>query len=87
MEIVRAERYGGFCGGVKQAWTLALQAREATSAPIYMTGELIHNRPAMAELEAKGITVAHPQEHTLPAGATLLVRAHGEGPATYARTF
>ncbi len=85
MEIVRAERYGGFCGGVKQAWSLALQAREQTSAPIYMTGELIHNRPAMAELEAKGITIAHPLAHELPRGATLLVRAHGEGPATYAR--
>ncbi|HEY7061395.1 MAG TPA: 4-hydroxy-3-methylbut-2-enyl diphosphate reductase [Chloroflexota bacterium] len=84
MEIVRAERYGGFCGGVKQAWTLALQAREQTSGPIYMTGELIHNRPAMAELQGKGIAIAHPLENTLPQGATLLVRAHGEGPATYA---
>ena len=85
MEIVRAERYGGFCGGVKQAWTLALEARERTSGPIYVTGELIHNRPAMAELENKGIAIAHPSERELPQGATLLVRAHGEGPATYER--
>jgi (E)-4-hydroxy-3-methyl-but-2-enyl pyrophosphate reductase len=83
MEIVRAERYGGFCGGVKQAWTLALDAREKTSGPIYVTGELIHNRPAMAELQAKGIEIAHPLQRELPKGATLLVRAHGEGPATY----
>ncbi len=85
MEIVRAERYGGFCGGVKQAWTLALEARARTSGPVYVTGELIHNRPAMAELQAKGIQIAHPLEQELPVGATLLIRAHGEGPATYAR--
>ena len=84
MEIVRAERYGGFCGGVKQAWTLALEAREQTAGPVYVTGELIHNRPAIAELEAKGVEIAHPLQRALPKGATLLVRAHGEGPATYA---
>ncbi len=85
MEIVRAERFGGFCGGVKQAWTLALDARERMAGPIYVTGELIHNRAAMAELAGKGITIAHPLERDVPAGATLLVRAHGEGPATYER--
>jgi (E)-4-hydroxy-3-methyl-but-2-enyl pyrophosphate reductase len=84
MEIVRAERYGGFCGGVKQAWTLALEAREKTAGPVYVTGELIHNKPAIAELEAKGVEIAHPLQRTLAKGATLLVRAHGEGPATYA---
>lgn len=84
MEIVRAPRYGGFCGGVKQAWSLALQAREATAGPIYVTGELIHNRAAMAELQGKGVQIAHPLEQTLPAGTTVLVRAHGEGPQVYA---
>src|SRR5829696_6637703 len=57
MEIVRAPRYGGFCGGVKQAWSLALQAREATEGPVYVTGELIHNRAAMAELQGKGVQI------------------------------
>ncbi len=84
MEIVRAPKYGGFCGGVKQAWSLALEAREANEGPIYVTGELIHNRAAMAELQAKGVEIAHPLEHSLPRGATVLVRAHGEGPRVYA---
>ena len=85
MEIVRAPRYGGFCGGVKQAWALALEARERTEGPVYVTGELIHNKPAMAELQAKGVEIAHPVQQTLPAGSTVLVRAHGEGPEVYER--
>ena len=83
MEIVRAPRYGGFCGGVKQAWTLALQARDTTEGPVYVTGELIHNKAAMAELQDKDVRIAHPLQERLPAGATVLVRAHGEGPRTY----
>ncbi|HWP29257.1 MAG TPA: 4-hydroxy-3-methylbut-2-enyl diphosphate reductase [Chloroflexota bacterium] len=85
MQIVRAARYGGFCGGVKRAWTLALQTRQSTAGPVYVTGELIHNRPAMAELQAKGIEIANPLERELPAGSTVLVRAHGEGPQVYER--
>jgi 4-hydroxy-3-methylbut-2-enyl diphosphate reductase len=84
MEIVRAPKYGGFCGGVKQAWALALEARAQTPGRVYVTGELIHNKPAMAELAAKDIQIAHPLERPLPAGSTVLVRAHGEGPAVYA---
>jgi 4-hydroxy-3-methylbut-2-enyl diphosphate reductase len=83
MEIVRAARFAGFCGGVKQAWSLALQARASIEGPIYVTGELIHNRPAMAELERQGVEIAHPLTQTLPEGSTVLVRAHGEGPRTY----
>jgi (E)-4-hydroxy-3-methyl-but-2-enyl pyrophosphate reductase len=85
VQVVRAERFGGFCGGVKQAWTLALEARAANQGPIYLTGELIHNRPAMAELHAQDIHIAHPLAETLPAGSTVLVRAHGEGPQVYER--
>jgi 4-hydroxy-3-methylbut-2-enyl diphosphate reductase len=83
VESVRAPKYGGFCGGVKQAWTLALDAQQGQTAPVYVTGELIHNRAAMAELQDKGVRIAHPLQEAIPAGATLLVRAHGEGPATY----
>jgi 4-hydroxy-3-methylbut-2-enyl diphosphate reductase len=85
MEVVRATRYGGFCGGVKRAWALAQQARAATNGPVYLTGELIHNRPAMEELYAQGVEIAHPMERELPPGSVLLVRAHGEGPQVYER--
>lgn len=85
MEVVRAPRYGGFCGGVKRAWQLAQQARADTAGPIYLTGELIHNRPAMETLYAQGVAVAHPEEQALPAGSVVLVRAHGEGPRLYER--
>jgi 4-hydroxy-3-methylbut-2-enyl diphosphate reductase len=39
----------------------------------------------MAELQASGIEIAHPVEQVLPRGSTVLVRAHGEGPAVYER--
>src|SRR5437867_4282324 len=86
MQILRAPRFSGFCGGVKRAWNMALRSRDKVSGPIYISGELINNDPAMAELAARGLGVlriAEGEEPSLP--GTLIMRAHGEPPSTFGR--
>lgn len=86
MEIFRARRHAGFCGGVKRAWGLAVREAELARGPVYLSGKLIHNDPAMRELEEMGIRILDLfQTPSVEPGAALIVRAHGEGPALYAR--
>ena len=95
MQVIRAPRYGGFCGGVKHAWKLAVKASSAASdGPIYLSGKLIHNTPAMSELAEMGIrtlpaSLSEPDPDDADAsslrGRTILMRAHGESPQAFAR--
>jgi 4-hydroxy-3-methylbut-2-enyl diphosphate reductase len=84
MQIIRAPRFSGFCGGVKRAWTIAGRTRSNAEGPVYVSGELINNDPAMRELEQKGVTILRVGEGEMPTGGgTLIMRAHGEGPRTF----
>src|SRR5438309_9655497 len=86
MQILRAPRFSGFCGGVKRAWNMALRTRDSVSGPLYISGELINNDPAMAELERRGLNVLRVIEgEEPPQPGTLIMRAHGEPPSTFAR--
>lgn len=87
MRIIRAPRFSGFCGGVKRAWSIASRTREGVEGRVYVSGELINNDPAMRELEARGISMVRLAEGETPPGpgGTLIMRAHGEGPQTFAR--
>ena len=86
MQIIRAPRFSGFCGGVKRAWSIAGRTRAGTEGPVYVSGELINNDPAMRELEAKGVSVLRVIEGEMPPEpGTLIMRAHGEGPVTFQR--
>ena len=82
MEIVVAPKFAGFCNGVKRAWKLAFHEAAQSGGPIYLSGKLIHNDPAMNELGNIGIKVLGSDEAP-PDDATLIVRAHGEGPNLY----
>lgn len=65
---------------------LATREAEAKGSPVYVSGKLIHNTPAMNELEGKGIqTLDVTGEVDVEPGTPFILRAHGEGPATYAR--
>lgn len=84
MEIIRARRFAGFCGGVKRAWKLAMQEAASGHGTVYISGKLIHNTPAMQELEEKGIRVLDvSQAEGVEPGVPFILRAHGEGPAVY----
>jgi 4-hydroxy-3-methylbut-2-enyl diphosphate reductase len=86
MEIIRAPRFSGFCGGVKRAWTIALRTRDCTEGPVYLSGELINNDPAMRELEERGLQTLRVIEGEVPnEPGTLVMRAHGESPVTFER--
>jgi 4-hydroxy-3-methylbut-2-enyl diphosphate reductase len=84
--VIRAPRFSGFCGGVKRAWTIAGRTRGNAEGPVYVSGELINNDPAMRELEGRGIGVLRLAEGETPTETgTIIMRAHGEGPATFER--
>ena len=84
MNIILA-RTSGFCFGVKHAVDTAYQLSEpgqqADQPPIYMLGELIHNRQIVEELKERGLLLAE-REDDIPAGSRVLIRAHGVPPAT-----
>jgi (E)-4-hydroxy-3-methyl-but-2-enyl pyrophosphate reductase len=73
----------GFCMGVKRAVEIVLEmARRREREDIYTYGPLIHNPQTVALLEKRGVRpVADLGEvEHLPAGATLVLRAHGVSP-------
>ncbi len=86
LEVIRAARFAGFCGGVKRAWKLATQEASSGDGTVYISGKLIHNTPAMDELEGRGVQILDVlQARSVRRGAPFVLRAHGEGPAVYER--
>jgi (E)-4-hydroxy-3-methyl-but-2-enyl pyrophosphate reductase len=81
MEIVLAESLG-FCMGVKRAVDMAYRALEKDPAHQVVTlGPLIHNTQETERLRHDGIAMA--DEANLPAGGTVIIRAHGVPPQAY----
>lgn len=73
----------GFCFGVVNAIRKAECALGAGA--VYSMGDIVHNREEVRRLQSMGlVTVSHSDLDSL-GGKTLLVRAHGEPPATYLR--
>ena len=86
VEVIRARRFAGFCGGVRRAWKLATQEAAAREGKVYLSGKLIHNTPAMEELERQGVEVLDvSRAEGVTPGSSFVLRAHGEGPAVYDR--
>ena len=85
MQVIRAKTYAGFCGGVKRAWNRAVKAADASEDPVFLSGKLIHNTPAMNELSQLGIRALEDEDvaHGGLEGKTILMRAHGEGPLAF----
>lgn len=80
-EIIRAE-HSGFCFGVKQAIEKAERAAEESMDTIYSCGPLIHNKLVTDRMEKKGVQVINVPEDA-EAGATVIVRSHGESKRFY----
>lgn len=81
---VRIDDNSGFCFGVVRAIGEAEEALR-TTGEVCSLGDIVHNRVEVQRLEKLGLrTVTHDDMPSL-AGRTLLIRAHGEPPATYAR--
>lgn len=74
----------GFCGGVIRAIS---RAEEFLSShpKLHSLGEMVHNEAELVRLESKGlVSVGRDALGGLPAGESVLIRAHGEPPSTYA---
>lgn len=81
MVTVEIDNRSGFCGGVIRAISRAERFLQE-SDHLYSLGAIVHNEAELDRLGAEGLrTVASIPD--VPAGETVLIRAHGEPPATY----
>jgi 4-hydroxy-3-methylbut-2-enyl diphosphate reductase len=80
---VTVDQHSGFCWGVVR--TIEIAEEELQDSPeLYSLGPVIHNPQEIERLREKGLeTVGHGDLARL-AGKRVLIRAHGEPPATYA---
>ena len=66
----------GFCAGVDRAIEIVERALHLLGAPIYVRHEVVHNRPVVEALKAKGAVFTDDLSE-VPAGAYLIYSAHG----------
>lgn len=79
---VEIDEGSGFCFGVTRAIGLA-QEELASGKKLYCLGDIVHNGRECARLARLGmVTIGHKELAGLR-GARVLLRAHGEPPATY----
>lgn len=79
---IEIDNGSGFCFGVTTAINKA-EEELAKGEPLYCLGDIVHNGMEVERLHAKGlVTINHEQLSQLH-DAKVLLRAHGEPPATY----
>lgn len=81
---VHIDSQSGFCGGVIRAITKAEDFLGAHGGVLYSLGSMVHNEAELARLEAKGLVTVGKDALPSLGGADVIIRAHGEPPATYA---
>lgn len=85
---VEIDKNSGFCGGVIRAIKKAEGfLQESTEGHLYSLGAIVHNDAELARLHQMGLTTIDYDDLSQTDGAhshSLLIRAHGEPPATYA---
>lgn len=80
---VEIDLNSGFCGGVIRAINGA-EKLLAEIQPLYSLGAIVHNEAELARLQEKGlVTLENLDADSAFYPRTLLIRAHGEPPATY----
>jgi 4-hydroxy-3-methylbut-2-enyl diphosphate reductase len=68
-----------FCAGVERAIEIVERAIERYGAPVYVRRQIVHNTHVVADLEAKGAVFVEELDD-VPAGATVVLAAHGVSP-------
>ncbi len=72
----------GYCAGVDRAIATVEEALTDYGAPVYVRGEIVHNRHVVDDLRGKGaVFVDSPAE--VPEGALIVLSAHGSSPDIY----
>lgn len=81
MVNVEIDPGSGFCGGVIRAISSAEEYLSGHGC-LFSLGDIVHNEAELSRLRERGlVTVSSLSE--VPDGGTVLIRAHGEPPATY----
>jgi 4-hydroxy-3-methylbut-2-enyl diphosphate reductase len=75
----------GYCAGVERAVETVERALDLYGAPVYVRKQIVHNAHVVRDLEERGAVFVE-DEAEAPAGATLVLSAHGVAPTVYART-
>jgi 4-hydroxy-3-methylbut-2-en-1-yl diphosphate reductase len=78
-EVLLAEPRS-FCAGVDRAIATVEQALDRHGAPVYVRRQIVHNSHVVADLERRGAVFVQEADE-VPAGATLVLAAHGVAPA------
>ncbi len=85
---VEIDRHSGFCGGVIRAIGRAERfLADSPGRKLYSLGAIVHNEAELKRLGEKGlvtVTLEDLRDIEEPGSETLLIRAHGEPPETYA---
>lgn len=80
--MITIDPEAGFCPGVTSA---IRQAEEGLQCgPLYCLGDIVHNGEEVNRLADLGLITIDQQQFAALHDATVLLRAHGEPPATYA---
>jgi 4-hydroxy-3-methylbut-2-enyl diphosphate reductase len=72
----------GYCAGVDRAVETVERALDQFGSPIYVRKQIVHNLPVVRDLESKGAVFVDELEE-VPAGATVVLSAHGVAPEVY----
>ena len=79
---VDIDNNSGFCFGVVYAIEMAEDILEE-EGNLYCLGDIVHNDEEVKRLEKKGLKIINHEQLKLLTNAKVLIRAHGEPPATY----
>lgn len=81
--LVEIDEKSGFCFGVVTAIHKA-ETELASTGSLYCLGDIVHNSNEVERLQAIGLKTITHDDLTSLKGVKVLLRAHGEPPATYA---
>ncbi len=79
---VEIDDKSGFCFGVVNAINNAEKSMQG-GHKLYSLGDIVHNSSEVKRLESMGMTTVYHEALPCLAGQRILIRAHGEPPATY----
>lgn len=81
---VEIDRKSGFCGGVIRAISRSEKYLDGQgNGQLYSLGSIVHNEEELDRLGRKGLVTIGKEEFEKLKGSDVLIRAHGEPPATY----
>jgi 4-hydroxy-3-methylbut-2-en-1-yl diphosphate reductase len=83
--IINIDESAGFCWGVvRTIENVEDVLKKFPKEKVYVLGQIIHNPREIERLEDEGLnTIMHEKLSDLPKKSKVIIRAHGEPPATY----